>query len=206
MGLSVSDDVDVRPGDSRPTAAEAANPEAGTAAGDGGVQRGIADPGRPAPGHYSVRGYLVAAIHDGTSIDAACELAPGQIPIGPSSPPAKTTSPYGAPTPASSPGSGSVAQPAPQPSQPRGILPSLPTSPTLPSGYWPGWYIIRAIHVHMIQQGYAAAAVGGAWLVLLLAGWWKPKPSWIDRSGRILGILWVVPYLVYRADLSRLWY
>ncbi|MGO9465028.1 MAG: hypothetical protein ACLQIB_12215 [Isosphaeraceae bacterium] len=129
-----------------------------------------------------------------------------KIPIGPSSPPAKTTSPYGAPTPASSPGSGSVAQPAPQPSQPRGILPSLPTSPTLPSGYWPGWYIIRAIHVHMIQQGYAAAAVGGAWLVLLLAGSWKPKPSWIDRSGRVLGILWVVPYLVYRADLSRLWY
>jgi len=57
----------------------------------------------------------------------------------------------------------------------------------------------------MIQRGYAAAGVAGAWLILMLAGWWRPEPSWIDRLGRVLGLFWVVPYLVYHADLARLW-
>ena len=129
-----------------------------------------------------------------------------KIPIGSNSPPAKTNAPFGAPTSANSPDSGGVAAPLPQPAQSPGIFPSLPTSPTVPSSYWPSWYIIRAIHIHMIQHGYAAAGVAGAWLVLLLAGWWRPEPSWIDRSGRVLGFLWIVPYLIYHAELSRLWY
>jgi hypothetical protein len=99
-------------------------------------------------------------------------------------------------------GSAAVLVPA---VQPPGVFPSLPGAPTESTDFWPYWYIIRAIHVHMIQRGYAAAAVAGAWLVLALAGWWRPEPGWIDRLGRVLGFLWIVPYLVYHADLSRLW-
>jgi hypothetical protein len=81
----------------------------------------------------------------------------------------------------------------------------MPFSPTQPVDFWPNWYIIRAIHLHIIQRGYVAAAVAGGWFVLLLAGWWRPQPSWIDRLGRVAGFLWIIPYLVYHGQLSRLW-
>jgi len=124
-------------------------------------------------------------------------------PDGINSSPAKTAVGFGAATPADSSDSGVVAAPLTSPAQFPGMFPSMPTSPMGP--YEPTWYIIRAIHVHMIQRGYVAAAVAGAWLVLILAGRWRPGPSWIDRSGRVMGVLWVAPYLVYHADLSRLW-
>jgi hypothetical protein len=74
-----------------------------------------------------------------------------------------------------------------------------------PTDYWPTWFVIYHIHLHMIQRGYVATAVAGAWFVLLLAGWWRPEPSWIDRAGRVIGILWIVPYLLYHAGVSRFW-
>lgn len=35
-------------------------------------------------------------------------------------------------------------------------------------------------------------AVAAVWLVLAVAGRWRPEPSWIDRSGRVLGVTWIV--------------
>jgi hypothetical protein len=35
-----------------------------------------------------------------------------------------------------------------------------------------------------------------AWFVLALSGRWRPEPSWIDRSGRVLAIAWIVRYLI----------
>ncbi len=132
-------------------------------------------------------------------------LPPVKMPIGFNAPGAKTNVPNGAPAPSNSPDSAGAVSSLPQQGQPPGMFPSLPSSPTQPVGYWPSWYIIRGIHVHMMQRGYVAAAVAGAWVVLVFAGWWRPEPNWIDRSGRVLGFLWIVPYLIYRADLSRLW-
>jgi hypothetical protein len=56
----------------------------------------------------------------------------------------------------------------------------------------PVWNILRAMHHQIVLQAYPATAVAGAWLILLLAGWWRPEPSWIDRLGRVLGLGWIV--------------
>jgi hypothetical protein len=34
-------------------------------------------------------------------------------------------------------------------------------------------------------------AVLGSWAALVLNGRWRPKPSWIDRSGRAIGATWI---------------
>jgi hypothetical protein len=34
------------------------------------------------------------------------------------------------------------------------------------------------------------AAVPAAWASLALAGRWRPEPSWIDRAGRCVGVVW----------------
>jgi hypothetical protein len=34
-------------------------------------------------------------------------------------------------------------------------------------------------------------SVAGAWLSLVLAGRWRPEPTWIDRFGRAVGWLWL---------------
>ena len=36
-----------------------------------------------------------------------------------------------------------------------------------------------------------------AWLVLAVSGCWRPEPSWIDRSGRVLAIAWIVRHLIH---------
>jgi hypothetical protein len=38
---------------------------------------------------------------------------------------------------------------------------------------------------------WAGIAVGAAWLCLGLSGRWTSEPSWLDRSGRLLGLYWV---------------
>ncbi|HWE35986.1 MAG TPA: hypothetical protein VG406_05380 [Isosphaeraceae bacterium] len=40
-------------------------------------------------------------------------------------------------------------------------------------------------------------AVSGAWATLLLAGRWRPEPSWIDRGGRCLGLVWILMVVLF---------
>jgi hypothetical protein len=56
---------------------------------------------------------------------------------------------------------------------------------------------LRALHNYIIPRAYVAAAVAGAWLTLVLAGWWRPERSWIDRFGRALGFAWIGVSLIY---------
>ncbi len=44
---------------------------------------------------------------------------------------------------------------------------------------------------------HAGLVVAGAWLALILAGAWRPEPSWIDRAGRTLGWFWIVAALAF---------
>ncbi|MGO9465027.1 MAG: hypothetical protein ACLQIB_12220 [Isosphaeraceae bacterium] len=139
----------------------------------------------------------------------SASLPPINKPLGSSSPSAKTNGRYGAPVPPNSPASAGAASSLPQQGQPPGIFPSIPGLRIEADDTLAGRYIamtLHLMHLHMIQRGYAAAGVAGAWLVLLLAGWWRPEASWLDRSGRVLGFLWLVPYLIYHAELSRLWH
>ncbi len=50
------------------------------------------------------------------------------------------------------------------------------------------------IHASTVVVGYAqevSFAVMGAWIALALSGRWRPEPSWVDRSGCLLGMLWL---------------
>ncbi len=37
----------------------------------------------------------------------------------------------------------------------------------------------------------AGTVIAACWLLLLAVGRWKPEPTWIDRSGRLLGVCWI---------------
>ena len=37
-----------------------------------------------------------------------------------------------------------------------------------------------------------------AWTTLALAGCWRAEPSWIDRSGRVLGVVWIIAFIADR--------
>lgn len=40
-------------------------------------------------------------------------------------------------------------------------------------------------------------SVVGAWLALAASGRWKAEPSWIDRTGRAIGVLWIVSNVLH---------
>jgi hypothetical protein len=52
------------------------------------------------------------------------------------------------------------------------------------------WDPLQTTLIGMPRQ--AGLVVGGAWLALILAGAWRPQPTWIDRAGRIVGVFWIV--------------
>jgi hypothetical protein len=54
----------------------------------------------------------------------------------------------------------------------------------LPPVYWPA-------HSHHVGQ-----AVAIAWLGILLSRRWRPEPGWIDRFGRLTGVLWLLTMLL----------
>ena len=37
----------------------------------------------------------------------------------------------------------------------------------------------------------------GGWMVLALGGRWRSEPSWIDRTGRVTGIVWIAVTAVH---------
>jgi hypothetical protein len=43
----------------------------------------------------------------------------------------------------------------------------------------------------------ADGLIFSAWFVLAVSGRWRPEPSWIDRSGRVLAVAWIVRYLIH---------
>ncbi|MHC5539965.1 hypothetical protein ACYOEI_17230 [Singulisphaera rosea] len=48
------------------------------------------------------------------------------------------------------------------------------------------------------------AAVAGAWLSRAIAGIRRPDPSWIDRLGRLLGVVWILYFFAITwSDLHR---
>jgi hypothetical protein len=53
----------------------------------------------------------------------------------------------------------------------------------------------------MFRAGYCAPLVSftilGAWLGLALSGTWRFEPSWVDRAGQFVGLLWISVTLVH---------
>jgi hypothetical protein len=44
---------------------------------------------------------------------------------------------------------------------------------------------------------YVGLAVAAAWFVQLVGGRWRKPADWIDRLGRVVGVLWIVTGLVW---------
>ncbi len=42
----------------------------------------------------------------------------------------------------------------------------------------------------------AILVVAASWAILVLGGHWKSEPGWIDRTGRAIGVFWIVINLV----------
>jgi len=65
------------------------------------------------------------------------------------------------------------------------FLTFLPLELFVPSGF------ARQV-VEIAAQVFIAAAVPLAWVSLIATRRWVPEPSWIDRSGRVVGALWMI--------------
>lgn len=50
---------------------------------------------------------------------------------------------------------------------------------------------LSIVALRAVQPLPLAAAVAGAWLVLGVNRRWRPEPSWIDLTGRCLGVYWL---------------
>jgi hypothetical protein len=60
--------------------------------------------------------------------------------------------------------------------------------------------IMHDVRGSMVLQANAGGTVAVAWLILALAGMWKSEKSWLDRFGRVLGILWITVNIVMHAS------
>jgi hypothetical protein len=65
------------------------------------------------------------------------------------------------------------------------VLAFLPSEVLPPSG------LARQV-MEIAAQVLMPAAVPLAWVSLIVTRRWAPEPSWIDRSGRILGAMWMI--------------
>ncbi len=63
------------------------------------------------------------------------------------------------------------------------------------------WFDANYVWEHEGRPGIAIA-VAVAWSVLVLARRWRPEPTWVDRTGRVLGSFWIGT-LVYQNDVWR---
>jgi hypothetical protein len=66
----------------------------------------------------------------------------------------------------------------------------------------PGWRdhygVVRPVSVSYLiawKQTEAGLAVAGAWLLMAIGRSWQSEPSWLDRAGTGLGVIWIVLYL-----------
>jgi hypothetical protein len=57
-------------------------------------------------------------------------------------------------------------------------------------GVRPGYLWFDTDHF-LNTMAMIGVAVASSWLLLLVSGRWRPEPSWIDRSGRVLGWIWI---------------
>jgi hypothetical protein len=70
--------------------------------------------------------------------------------------------------------------------------------------YWLGVYAYRELVAFNIQNIVAlnyrisvSFAPAGLWALMGACGIWRAEPSWIDRAGRALGVLWIL-LMLYR--------
>jgi hypothetical protein len=51
-------------------------------------------------------------------------------------------------------------------------------------------YVLKVALDSASDPAVVSIAIAIAWSALMLSGSWRPEPSWLDRFGRALGIIW----------------
>lgn len=72
----------------------------------------------------------------------------------------------------------------------RALLLSVGVPHAFNRGYSASWWLLH------LGAPEVATAVAAAWLILVLAGWWRPESGWVDRLGITLAAGWIAVVLV----------
>jgi hypothetical protein len=51
--------------------------------------------------------------------------------------------------------------------------------------------VLHNLRGMIMLQASAGGAVAASWLIMALGGMWRATPTWLDRTGRALGISWI---------------
>jgi hypothetical protein len=70
------------------------------------------------------------------------------------------------------------------------------STPAIGGGSFRVQHLYGSIVDEQVRIGFA---VTGAWLMLLLTRNWRSEPTWLDRTGRVLGWSWIALLLFYSA-------
>ncbi|WP_406694691.1 hypothetical protein V5E97_26915 [Singulisphaera sp. Ch08] len=54
-----------------------------------------------------------------------------------------------------------------------------------------GLHLYRISRTLIFSSVHVGAAVAWCWVTMALGRQWRPEPTWLDRSGRILGSIWI---------------
>ena len=68
---------------------------------------------------------------------------------------------------------------------------------------WAGWNALNLNFDVYVLSTLGGFAVAVAWATLALTRRWRPDPTWPDRLGRLVGLVWVVIFVL--ACYFRLW-
>jgi hypothetical protein len=52
-----------------------------------------------------------------------------------------------------------------------------------------------------VRSGACTGVVAAVWLVTAMAGCWRPEKTWLDRTGRALGVFWLLITIAYWVSL-----
>lgn len=64
----------------------------------------------------------------------------------------------------------------------------------------PAWENDFRVNVLWGPWPYTGPAVAGAWLALLVTGLWRAERSLVDRLGRIVGVCWLLEFMLAEID------
>jgi len=59
------------------------------------------------------------------------------------------------------------------------------------------WRVLYQNVMYADRHFSVAGAVTAVWLVTAMAGCWRPEKSWIDRTGRVFGVFWLLAAVAF---------
>jgi hypothetical protein len=63
--------------------------------------------------------------------------------------------------------------------------------------YWEPSGVLQSQALWLIRLPLSGEIVAVTWVLLMLSGFWRSEPSWVDRAGRALGVYWIMSALFF---------